>query len=238
MTVRKESYITIQAFMVNELELKGNELIVYALIYGFSQDGYSWFSGSQSYITKWLGGASRTTVDSCLRKLTKKGLLAKRVRVENEVRYCDYRALVPEQKEDVQKMDTLPKNCTGDVQNLDRGCTETVQGGCTESGHNKLELDITRDSNRDMYRGKTRFTPPTLEEVEAYIKEKGYHVNAAKWYAHYEANGWKVGRNKMKDWHAAVRTWEYSDFGEGSNAKKQTQSAYNTTQMIIPPGWE
>lgn len=105
----------------------------------------------------------------------------------------------------------------------------------------EITTETTTEKKR-VYGGKpqkrAQFEPPTLEEVEAYIKEKGYHVNAAKWYAHYEANGWKVGRNKMKDWHAAVRTWEYSDFGEGSNAKKQTQSAYNTTQMIIPPGWE
>jgi len=55
-----------------------------------------------------------------------------------------------------------------------------------------------------------RFAPPTPEEVEAYCRERGKGVDAAKWLAHYTANGWKVGRNPMKDWRAAVRTWEQS----------------------------
>lgn len=53
-----------------------------------------------------------------------------------------------------------------------------------------------------------RFTPPTLEEVKAYIQERGSNVDAEHWYAHYEANGWRVGRNPMKNWKQAVITWE------------------------------
>ena len=49
---------------------------------------------------------------------------------------------------------------------------------------------------------------PTIEEVSAYCLERENGVNPAKWYAHYESNGWKVGKNPMKDWKAAVRTWE------------------------------
>lgn len=53
-----------------------------------------------------------------------------------------------------------------------------------------------------------RFTPPTVEEVRAYCKERGNNVDAEKFVAYYTANGWKVGRNAMKDWRAAVITWE------------------------------
>jgi hypothetical protein len=53
-----------------------------------------------------------------------------------------------------------------------------------------------------------RFKKPTIEEVRAYCQERGDCVAAEKWYSHYEANGWKVGKNPMKDWKAAVRTWE------------------------------
>ena len=55
---------------------------------------------------------------------------------------------------------------------------------------------------------KKQFVKPTLEEVRAYCIERGKGVDAEKWYNHYTANGWKVGRNPMKDWKAAVRTWE------------------------------
>lgn len=53
-----------------------------------------------------------------------------------------------------------------------------------------------------------RFAPPTLVEVLEYCQERRNTVDPEKWLAHYEANGWKVGRNPMKDWRAAVRTWE------------------------------
>ena len=49
--------------------------------------------------------------------------------------------------------------------------------------------------------------PPKREKVEEYIKNNGYPVDIDKWFAHYEAIGWKVGKNKMKSWEAAVRTW-------------------------------
>ena len=56
-----------------------------------------------------------------------------------------------------------------------------------------------------------RFTPPTLEEVKAYCLERGNHVDAERFHSYYTANGWKVGKNPMKDWKAAVRTWERDD---------------------------
>ena len=55
---------------------------------------------------------------------------------------------------------------------------------------------------------KNIFVPPTVEEVQAYITEKGYHISAEKFVDYYTANGWMVGKAKMKDWKAAVRNWE------------------------------
>jgi hypothetical protein len=49
---------------------------------------------------------------------------------------------------------------------------------------------------------------PTIEEVRAYCLERGKGVDPEAWFDHYTANGWKVGKNPMKDWRAAVRTWE------------------------------
>lgn len=52
------------------------------------------------------------------------------------------------------------------------------------------------------------FQPPTLEEVATYCRDRGNQVDAQAWLDHYQANGWRVGRNPMRDWQAAVRTWE------------------------------
>lgn len=56
-------------------------------------------------------------------------------------------------------------------------------------------------------RGK-RFVPPTLEEVEAYCKERANGIDAHKFINYYETRGWKLKSGKMKNWKAAVRTWE------------------------------
>ena len=56
-----------------------------------------------------------------------------------------------------------------------------------------------------------RFTPPTVEEVAAYCRERGNSVDAERFCSFYQSNGWKVGKNTMQDWKAAVRTWEKRD---------------------------
>ena len=77
----------------------------------------------------------------------------------------------------------------------------------------EIEKDIDKniDKEKDVNKPQKRFTKPTLEEVQAYCKERNNGVDARKWYNHYEAVGWKVGRNPMKDWKASVRTWERND---------------------------
>ena len=58
---------------------------------------------------------------------------------------------------------------------------------------------------------KTKFIPPTVGEVSAYIEAKGYHVDAEQFVDFYQSKGWKVGKDIMRDWQASVRTWERRD---------------------------
>ena len=71
----------------------------------------------------------------------------------------------------------------------------------------ELEEEIEIDNKSDKPTRK-RFVPPTLEEVQAYCIERNNNVDAERFINHYTSNGWMVGKNKMKDWKAAVRTWE------------------------------
>ena len=66
--------------------------------------------------------------------------------------------------------------------------------------------------------GRKTFKRPTLDEVISYCKERNNSVSAQKWFNYYESNGWKVGKNSMKDWKAAVRNWEED------KPKKQTEA--------------
>lgn len=60
-----------------------------------------------------------------------------------------------------------------------------------------------------------RFCPPTLEEVKAYCAEKEYNIDAERFIDFYTSKGWFVGKNKMKDWQAAVRNWHKGGKGNG-----------------------
>jgi predicted phage replisome organizer len=77
--------------------------------------------------------------------------------------------------------------------------------------------DIYKEKEKDkdiliIESGKsTRFTPPTLEEVQAYCIERGNNVDAERFIDFYSSKGWMVGKNKMKDWKAAVRNWERTE---------------------------
>ena len=73
---------------------------------------------------------------------------------------------------------------------------------------------------------RKRFSPPSVEEVSAYCKERGNTVDAQRFVNYYSSNGWKVGRNPMKDWKAAVRTWERNNYGGKSNASQQEVDYY------------
>jgi hypothetical protein len=64
-----------------------------------------------------------------------------------------------------------------------------------------------------------RFTPPTLDDISAYCRERGNDVDPERFLDYYTSNGWRVGKNPMKDWKAAVRTWEKGDNNGGQHSK-------------------
>ena len=80
-----------------------------------------------------------------------------------------------------------------------------------------------------------RFTPPTIEMVSDYIKTKGYVVDAEKWFAHYESNGWKVGKNKMVNWKAAVTTWAKNSYNK--TAQVDSIKKRNVIDSLTDRSW-
>lgn len=72
------------------------------------------------------------------------------------------------------------------------------------------EEDIVKETHLKVCKEKLRFSPPTVAEVKAYCDERRNNVDPIRFIDFYQAKGWMVGRNHMKDWKAAVRTWERS----------------------------
>ena len=71
-----------------------------------------------------------------------------------------------------------------------------------------------------------RFVPPTVDEVRAYCKERGNGVDPQRFVDYYSSNGWMVGKSKMKDWKAAVRTWEQRDSKWGQNKAPKNSNPF------------
>jgi hypothetical protein len=81
--------------------------------------------------------------------------------------------------------------------------------------HGRLHIYKDQDQDQDQDQVETKkkkeskkFIKPELEEVEEFVKSQGYSFDVFKFYAYYESNGWKVGKNPMKCWKSACVTWE------------------------------
>ena len=80
---------------------------------------------------------------------------------------------------------------------------------------------------------RKRFVKPTLSEIEQYCIERKNNVNAEQFFDYYESNGWKVGKNSMKDWKAAVRTWERSEYRKPNFKKNSKEDVLNDMRTLM-----
>ena len=126
---------------------------------------------------------------------------------------------------------------------LNDECIQNVYITDTQDRLGKDRLGKDR-LGKDSIEGETpkskakRFTPPTLEEVTAYCIERNNSVDAQHFIDYYTSNGWLVGKNKMKDWKAAVRTWERNGFNSGSTKPlKQTKAQELDDFYNMASGW-
>lgn len=135
-SIKDGSYINIQSFMVTELELKGNELLVYAIIYGFSQTNGTYFSGSTQYLADWTN-STRQGIMKNLKSLIDKGLIEK-VGENQQINY--YKALRPVKK--VNQSTELTRK-----QSLQEEVTEFT-GTCKQSLHSNIDNILDNNINK------------------------------------------------------------------------------------------
>ena len=86
-----------------------------------------------------------------------------------------------------------------------------TQCGSNAIKGNKIKVNESKLKEKDICATSAhthKFTPPSLDEVKAYCTERHNHVDAEKWVDFYTSKNWMIGKNKMTDWKAAVRTWE------------------------------
>ena len=88
------------------------------------------------------------------------------------------------------------------------------------------------DSNESQPKRK-QFKPPSVEEVREYCCERMNNVNAEAFVDFYESKGWMVGKNKMKDWKAAVRTWEKGKSDKKNNTYTSKTDAIQNRVSVV-----
>ena len=106
----------------------------------------------------------------------------------------------------------------------------SVDGSLTQDRLGKDRLG--KDSIEESSAKRKRFAKPSVDEVKAYCNEKGYAIDAQHFIDYYESNGWKVGKNPMKDWKATVRTWASRE--RSSNGINSTGVSANNSRTSEP----
>ena len=222
--IKDENFVNILGWMVTKLGLKGNELMVYAIIYGFSQDGETMFTGSRKYLAEWCNCSLRS-IDYALKSLTDKGYIIKHDKTVNGVRLCDYKAA---------EISTLLQNLQGGTAKSAQGVLQNLQGGTAKSAHHNIEDNLDKDNLEEKIDKpkRKRFVPPSFDDVETYCHERHNNVDARKFLDYYEMTGWKTkGGAIIKDWKACVRTWERNSRTDS----RVTQQVGANGVRITPP---
>lgn len=205
--VKRDNYIAVQGWMITELGLKGNELIIYACIWGFSQAENQTFTGSLQYLADWTNSTKRSVI-TCLKSLVDKGLLVKKENTINGVKFCEYYAT---------KFTTV-------VKKVHQGSEKSSMGGSEESSPNNIAINNIADNNRDNIvpappqEGKKPFGEHekvrlTDSEYTKLIEDYGETeaLEAIEFLDEYIANNTKY---KRKSHYLALRRWVFDAIKE------------------------
>lgn len=152
--MNNNNFFTVQGWMVNDLNLKGNDLMIYAIIYGFSQDGQSEFTGSLDYLRKSLNISSKNTIMKSLNNLIENELIIKTEKFIDNVKLCSYRNCY----------DGISKNDIGYTKKQDRGISKNDIGyikncyrGISKNDINNIDnnININNTISKDIVDPKT-----------------------------------------------------------------------------------
>ena len=180
--VKRENYITVQGFMLTDLKLKGNELLIYACIYGFSQTENQVFNGGLQYLADWVNSTKQSVI-KCLKSLEEKGYIIKKEKYINGVKSCEYYTT---------ELNTL-------LNKVEYPIKQSLTGGIKQSLTNNIELDKLLDNIKEIVgylnaKLGTRYLP-TNEKTQRIITAR---FNENKKYT--VADFKEVIDKKVKEW--------------------------------------
>ena len=125
---------------------------------------------------------------------------------------------------------------------IDRTNVQTNLRQISDKSTPEIEIELEKDieiekeidsSAKSTTTKRKRFEKPTLSQITQYCLERNNNVNAEQFYDYYESNGWKVGKNAMKDWKACVRTWERNGYDKPIKKKNNKQDTLNDMRDLM-----
>lgn len=256
----EKGFITILPFMTEELCLNGNELIVYAFLYGFSQEGKGEYFGGLQYLMKRCGITRKATAIDIIAKMTDEELIIKTskgvgkintYRINNKaIKKRSGTKSVPVRKPYQSGTKSVPVTGTETVpikennikeiyiekENIKEKEKEPQAAETTTTTEPIIELEVVeaeevKKEKSCAKKERSAMKRPTLDEVRAKIVEKGYSVDAEAFWNYYESNGWKVGKNPMKKWGSALVTWQKKE-NEHKNRNYGTGKKFNQQEYL------
>lgn len=235
--MKENNYITIPGFLRTRLDLKGSELIITALIYGYSQDGNSWFMGKTEYIAEWAGITDKNVLRS-LKSLTEKGILEKKeMFVNNKAKRCYYRfnfECAELQNSTVAGLQnsTVNNNIDNNIF-IDNIKPENEFSGLfpeNENSENPQKLRGTTEPRKCLF-ANSRFAK--FEDFEKCFEKPEFEQIDILYYYHSVAD-WSASKGRMqKDWIAQTRNFIRGDKEKG---KLHLKPEYQAPQKRLDVG--
>ena len=199
---KNSSFFVVHDWMVKELKLKGNELLIYAVIYGFSKDGKKRCTASIQHMAD-LINSTKQGVQKNLNSLIIKGLIAKEKKGSAGKAVCEYYATELHRGIQHSCTDTIQHSCIGGKQSC-IGVCNTVTHRSKQSLPNNIDDNI-EDSIYNNKNNSPTGAPSITKIFSFFFKELKYNnFNAAREFRDYcEAGSWEC----LPDWQEAARQW-------------------------------
>ena len=199
-------YAVLTANVRYDHELPPNAKLLYAEISALCN-----MNGKCTASTKYfadLYNVSKVSIQKWLKALEQKKYINRKVVYKNDSKEIDIRYITIVNEPTKEKLTTSNK------------------GKLTDNNNTKVY-----DNNNITYNNNKRFVKPKIHEIVLYCVERNNNIIGAEFYDFYESKNWMIGKNKMKDWKACIRTWERRDQNKGK-LKKQINEYEKGLKML------
>ena len=219
--LQRAYYAIIPASVRYDKELTPNAKLLYGEITALCNErGFCW--ASNQYFAE-LYGVTKTSITKWVNALVERGYIQRSLTYKDGGGEVEYRCLTI--LDPTKEKFSTPLTKVNDP-TKEKFSTPPKQ----KLTENNTDFNNTSNTTDEYREKRTRFVPPSVEEVQAYCLERNNGIDARSFVDYYAARGWMVGKTKMKDWKAAVRTWE-------NRRKADTPKTGFTYNDHVEEGW-